>query len=128
VSPDGTTAYAIMQSPLLDKEGAVATSNALRVLRLSIDASSVPTMDVAAMYIYPVDAYTTWLAAESQDKVLVSAAYWLDAEHVRALSPSQQLYKYAGIRHERSTIHAYQNQWQFSEYRVEHFSSCVAVS
>lgn len=86
VSPDGTAAYAIMQSPLLDEAKTLATSTALRVLRLSIDTSGVPTVAVDGMYVYAVDAYTTWLAAESQNDVLVSAAYWLDAEHVRAPS------------------------------------------
>ena len=78
VSPDGTAAYAIMQSPLLDEEETTADSIALRVLHLAIDhdaSGRVPTVSVDAMYVYAVDPYATWAAAEKQSQVLVSAAY-----------------------------------------------------
>lgn len=89
MSPDGATAFAFMQSPLLDGDAAEPTTNttALRVLRLAIgDASSEtipPEVAVEAMHVYSFDAFPLWDDADSNRRVLVSAAYWLGGDHVR---------------------------------------------
>eukprot|EP00892_Ulva_mutabilis_P008435 jgi/Ulvmu1/5964/UM026_0087.1 len=88
VSPDGTSAFAFMQSPLLGDDAAELTTNTttLRVLRLAIGNASSdtvpPEVTVEAMHVYSFDAFPLWTEADSNRRVLVSAAYWLGDDHV----------------------------------------------
>ena len=91
VSPDGTTAYTVMQSPL-GPTGAGAPTRDSRVVRLiRMDITDPLNMQVTGQFIVKMSPFATYPAGNTQRALKISAITWVNENKFLFLERSDEL-------------------------------------
>ena len=91
VSPDGTTAYTVMQSPL-GSTGATAPTRNSRVVRLiRMDISDPLNLQVTGQFLVKMSPVSTYPAGNTQRALKISAVTWVNENKFLFLERSDEL-------------------------------------